>query len=340
MTNQQSNLDGSLHDDELRWLARRADGGFGVIETCAAHVTRDGQSWEGQLGTFSDELLPGLTRLASTLREKKSFSLVQLFHGGVRSPSSITGGQPISASAFTEERPGFETPRAASEEDIARLIGAFRDAAVRCHRAGFDGVELHGAHGYLLGQFLSKTMNTRADGWGGTFENRARFLRETLRAVRGAVPASFTVGVRISPEDLGQARGLDLDENLQLTRWLAQDGIDFLHISLWEVANKTQKYPEKHPVPLFREALPASIPLVSCGNIWTGAEAEGQLALGADAVALGRSGIGNPDWSRLVLQEGQAPARPPFTRAELEARSLSPKFAGYMARWKGFVKED
>src|SRR5690606_35508424 len=110
----------------------------------------------------------------------------------------------------------------------------FRDAAVRARRAGFDGVELHGAHGYLLSQFLSATMNRREDAWGGSFENRARLMREVVRAVRAAVPASFLVGVRLSPEDYFTARGLDLDENVTLAGLLADDGMDFLHLSLWD----------------------------------------------------------------------------------------------------------
>lgn len=339
MTNMQSHADGSLSDDELRWLERRADGGFGVIETCAAHITTDGQGWPGELGVFSDALLPGLTRLATSLRQRGALSLVQIFHGGVRAPSSVTGVQPVSASAWEEDRPDFERPRAATEADIERFIDAFGAAAARCAKAGFDGVELHGAHGYLLGQFLSRTMNQRTDAWGGSFENRARLLREATRAVRRAVPASFVVGVRISPEDLGQARGLDLDESLTLARWLAEDGSDFLHVSLWDVSKNTQKRPDAHPIPLFREALPRDVRLVSSGSIWTRQEAEGQLALGADAVALGRPGIANPDWPIRAQAPDFLPERPPFTVEELTARALSPAFAGYMRRWKGFVRD-
>lgn len=334
MTNLQSHLDGTLSDDELRWLELRAEGGFGVVETCASHVALDGQGWPGELGIFDDRLLPGLTRLASALRARGATGLVQIFHGGARSPASLIGERPWSASEL-EGDPG--QPRAATGEDIQRVIGQFRDAAVRAHRAGFEGVELHGAHGYLLGQFLS-AHNRRDDSYGGApFENRARLVREATRAVRAAVPASFVVGIRISPEDFGNAKGIDLDESLQLASWLAEDGIDFLHISLWRAQQNTKKRPEEHPIPLFRKALPAEVPLLVAGNVWTREEAEGLLERGADAVALARAAIANPTWPQGIADPAWEPRRPPLTTDELRERGLSEGFIQYMRGWKGFV---
>ena len=335
MTNGQSHADGSLSDDELRWLTLRAEGGFGVVETCAAHVALDGQGWEGELGVFDDRLLPGLTRLAGALREHGAVGLVQLFHGGARADAKLTGQRPWSASEIPDDA---GAPREATPGDIERVIGQFRAAAGRCHRAGFQGVELHGAHGYLLGQFVSK-LNTRTDGHGGTLEGRARFMREVTRAVRAEVPASFVVGIRISPEDFGQARGLDLDESLKLARWLCDDGIDFLHLSLWRSASTTTKRPSAHAVPLFRAACPGDVPILVAGSVWTREEAEALLDQGADAVALGRAAIANPDWPRRALDAQWTPRRPPLTVAELEERGLNEAFAGYMKKWKGFVAE-
>lgn len=335
MTNQQSHDDGSLSDDELRWLEMRARGGFGVVETCAAHVALDGQGWPGALGVYDDRLLPGLRRLASALTEHGALGIVQLFHGGLRSPRSLTGLAPLSATAF--EAPGIERARAATETDITRIIGQFRDAAARCSMAGFAGVELHGAHGFLIGQFLSASINTRTDGWGGSPERRARFARETVRAVRAAVAKPFVVGVRLSPEDHGNAQGLDLDESLQLARWLCSDGADFIHLSLWDASSNTLKRPDEHPVPLFRGAIPREAVLVAAGGVWTGRDAEALLGRGADAVAVGRAAIANPDWPKRVSESGWLPRRPPLTLAELQQRGLSERFAGYMRNWPGFV---
>jgi 2,4-dienoyl-CoA reductase-like NADH-dependent reductase (Old Yellow Enzyme family) len=335
MTNQQSHDDGSLSEEELRWLEMRARGGFGVVETCAAHVALDGQCWPGELGVYDDRLLPGLQRLASALAGYGALGIVQLFHGGLRSPRSLTGVAPLSATAF--EAPGMERARAATEKDLARVIGQFRAAAARCSAAGFSGVELHGAHGFLLGQFLSAAINTRTDGWGGSMEGRARLVREIVRAVRAAVPERFVVGVRLSPEDHGNAFGLDLDESLQVARWLCRDGADFIHLSLWDASGNTRKRPGQHPLPLFREAIPHDAVLVAAGGVWTRSDAEALLVKGADAVAIGRAAIANPDWVTRASDPEWHPRRPPLTVAELKERGLTEGFAAYMRNWPGFV---
>jgi 2,4-dienoyl-CoA reductase-like NADH-dependent reductase (Old Yellow Enzyme family) len=337
MTNQQSHEDGSLSDDELAWLDMRARGGFGVVETCASHVARDGQGWPGALGCYDDFLRPGLDRLAATIAARGALGVVQLFHGGQRAPSSVTGQQPWSAIAGAA--PGAERARAGTQADIARVILQFRDAAVRTQDAGFAGVELHGAHGFLFGQFLS-AMNQRTDGWGGALAGRARLLRETVRLVRSVVSATFLVGVRLSPEDHGNATGLDLDESLEVARWLCDDGADFIHVSLWDAQSNTRKRPDEHPLALFRRALPRDVAIVAAAGVWTLEEAESVLAKGASAVALGRAAIANPDWPLRVVDPHWEPRRPPFTVNELWERGLNAKFAAYLRRWEGFVVQE
>ena len=331
LTNFQSQSDGLLADAELAFLARRADGGFGLIATCAAYVAQDGKAWDGELGVDRDACLPGLTRLAARIHAGGARAMVQLFHGGARADSALTGEPIWSASAWTD---GALAPRAATTDDIARTIDAFVAAAVRAEAAGFDGVELHGAHGYLLSQFLSTTMNLRDDDWGGPLANRARLVREILQRIRARCAPSFAVGVRISLEDFGQAKGLDLDESLQTCRWLADDGADFIHVSLWDVARTTTKRPDTHALPLVRAALPTDVAIFTAGKIWTRVDADGALAKGADVVALGRSGILNPDWPR-----DEAVLRPPITRAQLAERAVSPVFVQYLTKWKGLVAD-
>jgi 2,4-dienoyl-CoA reductase-like NADH-dependent reductase (Old Yellow Enzyme family) len=337
LTNGQSLADGRLGDDEYAWLARCADGGFGWIETCAAYVALDGKAWDGELGIDRDDDLPGLTRLAARLRRGGSLALVQLFHGGVRATRRLSGEQVWSASTWREDAPAFEEPRTATLDDIARVIDQFAAAAQRAQLAGFDGIELHGAHGYLLCQFLSATMNPRTDGWGGDLVGRARLLREVTRAVRTRVGPRFTVGVRLSLEDRGSARGLDLDENLQVARWLADDGVDFVHASLWSSSAMTRKYPDRHAVPMLREALPRDVAVVACGGLWTAADAIALRERGADIIALGRGAICNPSWPIEARTPGWEPKRPPITRAELAERSISPVFVHYLTQWKNFV---
>lgn len=330
MTNMQSHADGTLGDDELHWLLSRADGGFGVVLTCAAHVQEDGQGWPGELGVFHDRHEAGLSRLAARVRDRGAFPLVQIFHGGLRADRSVTGVEPWSASAVSGAR-------AATSDDIERVIASFASAAARSERAGMAGVEIHGAHGYLLTQFLSATQNLRDDGWGGALEGRARLLREVTRAVRAAVSPSFTVGVRLSPEDFGNAKGLDLDEGLSVARWLAEDGVDYVHLSLWHAHENTKKRPNEHALPLFRAVLPDHVPLLVAGAIWTRRDAESMLELGADGVALARAAIANPDWPVRVRDPAWEPRRPPLSPEELRARALSASFTKYMRNWKGFV---
>ena len=341
MTNKQSHSDGRLHDRELAWLARRAAGGFGMVTTCAAHVRADGQGWPGELGVFDDAHLPGLTRLAGSLSAHGALGLVQLFHGGLRAPSSLTGQQPLSAAAFTPERAGAEASRPATEEEILAIIDAFAAAAARCEAAGFAGVELHGAHGYLLAQFLGRKLNTRDDDWGGpALASRARLLLTVLRAVRSRVSPHFIVGVRISPEltDIG----VEVDESLQVAAWLAEGGADFVHVSLWDSWMRTKRYPDD-PTPLtthFRRALPAACPLMIAGGIWSRAQAEEVIEQGADFIALARAAIGHPDWPQQAQADPDySPARPPFTPQHLAEAALSEPFIDYMRLWAGFVTD-
>ena len=339
LTNGQSHADGTLSDDERRWLERRAEGGFGVALTCAAHVSADGKGFHGQLGVWGDHLLPGLRELAAGLHERGALGLVQLYHGGVRSPSQHTGQQPWSASSFDETRPGFERPRPATAADLERVQHDFLAAARRSQAAGFAGVELHAAHGYLFSQFLSRTMNQRDDEWGGSLANRARLLRQVARAVRAACPAPFVVGVRLSPEDFGFAHGLDLDESLQVAAWMAEDGLDFVHLSLWDVRRNTAKRPEEHAIPLFRAAIPADVRIIVAGKIWTRADADAQLERGADLVALGRAAILNPDWPRLAAVDGFEPERGPLSPAQLNALAISDTFVAYLRQFPNMVRD-
>jgi 2,4-dienoyl-CoA reductase-like NADH-dependent reductase (Old Yellow Enzyme family) len=333
LTNMQSHPDGTCSEAEQRFLGMRSDGGFGLVETCAAHVSEDGKAWPGELGVHDDAMTAGLRRLAARIHEGGALASVQLFHGGLRADPTVSGLATISASAYEEA--GNATPRACSEEDLARVIGDFARAARRCADAGFDSVELHGAHGYLLSQFQSTVYNQRTDRWGGSLENRCRLVREVTRAVREAAP-SVVLALRLSPEDFGQAKGIDLDETVQLARWLVEDGMEVLHLSLWRSSQVTKKRPDTHATPLFRRAVGPNVAIVAAGGIWTREDAQAQLEHGADAVALGRAAIANSDWPARVVG-GRELAHAPVTAEHLVHEGLSEGFVGYMRKWKGFV---
>lgn len=342
LTNTQSADDGTLSEVEARWLLRRARGGFGLVETCAAFVTFEGKAFDGQLGVHDDVHADATAGLAASIAATGACGIVQLVHGGARSPSRLTGLQPVAPSVFVEDSPGFEVPRALGESEVVAVRDAFIAAAVRVQRAGFAGVELHAAHGYLLSQFLSRTMNTRTDGWGGDLDGRLRLLTGIARGVRDACGPAFVVGVRLSPEDRGFARGLDLDDSLEAARRLASDdggAVDFVHISLWDARAMTKKRPEAHPARLFRDALPASLALIGAGGVWTADDVTALMGQGADVVAVGRAAILDPDWIQHVVIEGRAPIRGPLTPTELAAVDVSPTFATYLRRFPGLVTE-
>ena len=334
MTNLQSGADGVLSDEEFHWLTRRAEGGFGMTMTCASHVDVLGQGFEGQLGCFDDLHLEGLTRLAGAIRERGSRSCVQLHHAGMRSPAQIIRVRPVCPSENIKTG-----ARGLTLDEVRMLVESFVQAAERADKAGFDGVEVHGAHGYLISQFLGTVTNTREDEWGGSLERRARFVREVLSAVKDAVPESFLVGVRLSPEIPEQ--GIVLDEALQVARWLVEDGVDFMHVSNWDSFKATVAHPDsKKPLTTwFREAVGPEVPVIATGGVWTPAEADTLLEHGADLVGLARAAIGNARWPEHAATPGWDPVRPPYPAEHLRENALGEAFVDYMRRWPGFVAE-
>ncbi|MEN0065086.1 MAG: NADH:flavin oxidoreductase [Myxococcota bacterium] len=331
LTNLQSHTDGTLGEDELRFMARRAAGGFAWLSTCATFVSEEGHAWDGQLGIAHDGHLEGLTRLASAMKAHGGLAITQLHHGGAKASLA-----PVRLSTVDGEN-----QRGATPADLERVKHDFVAAATRAQRAGFDGVEIHGANGYLFTQFLAPKDNPRQDEWGGSLEARARLLRETVRAVRAAVPHPFTVGVRISPVDVWAERGLVLADGLTLGDWLVQDGIDFLHLSLAQADGPPPHEPDAPRVATaFREALSAEVPILAAGGLWTAEDVDRAHAAGVDIAVLGRSAIGNPDWPKLAREPGYEPARPPWSAAQLEEASVGRDFVQYLRKFRTLVVED
>lgn len=331
LTNQQSHPDGSLSDNEYRWLAMRAEGGFGLTMTCAAHVLASGQGFAGQLGIWSDAHLPGLTRLADGLR-RGGASAVQLHHAGMRSPADLIGGSPVGP--WDDDESGA---RALSTAGVEDLIEAFVAAGVRAERAGFDGVELHSAHGYLLGQFLDPECNRRKDRFGGSFANRRRLLDEIIDGLRHRTGPKFQVGVRISPERFG----IDTAEALELASSLMMSGrIDYLDVSLWDCWKEPldSRFAGKPLIEWFSSVERGGTPLGVAGKIMSGADVHRALADGVDFVLIGRGAILHHDFPRQVAAKPDfEPIARPVAPEYLETEGLSDAFIGYMKNWKGFV---
>ena len=337
MTNKQSAEDGTLSDDEINWLLMRAQGGFGIVTTAATHVTQGGQGWTGEMGVWGDHHIPGLSRLADGIRDRGALSLAQIFHGGMFAPEEITGERPVSASENPLSADSEETSRELSSSEIEEIIESFGDAASRCAKAGFDGVELHGAHGYLICQFLGEKTNRRTDEWGGGIMERSRFLMRIIDDVRKKVPKDFIVGVRISPEH--RKVGVRLSDSLVLGELLAEAGVDFLHISCWDCSWGSSEFTsdDRTLTQWFSERLGKTVPIISAGGIWSSAQARTVMGHGADMIGIARAAIGHADWASNISDYKYDPAKPPFSSDHLQKQGLSDTFIEYMRGWDGFV---
>lgn len=336
LTNMQSHEDGTLSDDEYHWLTMRAQGGFGQTTTCAAHVQAAGKGFHGQLGIWSDRHLPGLERLANAINITGSLSAVQLHHAGRRSPRDLIGE--AAHAPWDDAETGA---RALSTGEVEQVIEDFILAALRAERAGFNGVELHSAHGYLIGQFLDAENNQRSDRYGGSFENRTRVLLEIIDGIRQRTNPDFHLGIRLSPERFG----VTLAEARTLAQQVMTGGeLDYLDMSMWDVFKEPNEtaYAGKPLIDYFTNLERGTTRLGVAGKIMDAASARRCLDSGADFVLIGRGAVLHHDFPQRVKANPnfESIARP-VTRAYLREEGLSPAFVEYMAgNWKGFVVEE
>jgi 2,4-dienoyl-CoA reductase-like NADH-dependent reductase (Old Yellow Enzyme family) len=334
LTNLQSHPDGTISDDEFRWLTYRAKGGFALTMTCAAHVQRIGQGFPGQLGVFADEHLEGLTRLATAIKEAGSIAVVQLHHAGMRSPVALIGEAPVAPS--DDEATGA---RGLSTAEVEQLVEDFVAAALRSERAGFDGVELHGAHSYILCQFLSEGLNRRDDRYGGSPENRGRVIREIIAGVRARCRPDFTLGLRLSPERF-DLKLMDIRHLAQAI--LTEGAIDYLDMSLWDYAKEPNEetFKGRSLMSYFTDLDRGNVRLGCAGKIMTPDDARACLDQGMDFVFLGRAAILHHDYpSQLAADPAFRPIATPVSAEHLRQEGLGPAFVKYMQTWKGFVAE-
>lgn len=334
MTNTQSHEDGTLSDDEYHWLTMRAKGGFGITMTCASHVQEIGKGFPGQLGIFSDKHIEGHRKLSAAIKSQGSVAIIQLHHAGMRSPKEVIGVKSLCPS----DQPKYNA-RGMTLAEVHQLRDDFIAAAVRAKTCGYDGVEVHGAHGYILTQFLSSKINQRTDAYGGNLENRSRLLFEIVNAIREECGPGFLLGVRLSPERFG----MRLSEVRKVVKRFIEEGnIDFLDISLWDVFKTPHEegYKDKSLLEHFTELERGDIKLTVAGNIRTGNDVHKVLKAGVDFVSIGRAAILHHDFPRKVMEDPNfIPAQTPVSREYLKKEGLSTKFISYMQRWEGFVAD-
>ena len=335
LTNQQSFEDGRLSDEEFQWLTLRGQGQFGIVMTCASHVQETGKGFPGQLGIFDDIHIEGHQRLSSKIRSYGSLAVIQLHHAGMRSPADIIHQAPVCPSA--NEKTGA---RALSLAEVKELRDDFIAAAIRAKKSGYDGVEVHGAHGYMLTQFISKEINKRTDDYGGSLENRSRLLFEIVNGIRDACGKDFLLGVRLSPEKFG----MDLTEAKTICKKLADEGnIDFLDISLWDCFKlpEESQFQDHSLLEHFTRLDLKQVKLTVAGKISNGKEVRQILDAGVDFVTIGRSAILHHDFPVKVIENPDfVPVKTPVSKEHLRKEGLSDTFIAYMNRWPNFVAED
>lgn len=218
-----------ITDEYIKVYTRLAKGGVGLIIPGNYFVNSIGRVVNRVPVLDRDEVIDDLRRLTDTVHEHGAKIVAELNHGGRQSNPEVTGEQPVSASRVKDKLTGIR-PRAMTPDEIMDTVRAFADAAYRAKAAGFDGVELNGGHGYLINQFLSGYTNRRKDSWGGSLENRMRFLLDIYGAIRRKVGKEYPVFIKINGED-GMKGGFTLEESIIVCRKLAELGMDAIEVS-------------------------------------------------------------------------------------------------------------
>jgi 2,4-dienoyl-CoA reductase-like NADH-dependent reductase (Old Yellow Enzyme family) len=311
MTTRLADPDGCVTDETMAYYMARVHGGVGLLTVEMASPQKSGRHRHRELGIYDDRFLPGLTRLVAAMHGGGAKTSIQLGHGGGHTRRDICGETPIAPSAIPH--PVFEVtnetivPQEMTLDNIRATVAAFAAAALRAQQAGFDCVEIHAAHGYLISQFLTPFENRRSDAYGGSLENRARFGLEILRSVKAAV--KIPVIYRVSVDDYFPA-GIPYAEGKQVAVWAAQAGADALHIAAGHYRSLPSAVrmipPMEYPEATFLDYAAdikksVSVPVIAVGRLGDPATAAQAVASGkADFIALGRTLIADPQWVEKV----------------------------------------
>jgi 2,4-dienoyl-CoA reductase-like NADH-dependent reductase (Old Yellow Enzyme family)/thioredoxin reductase len=301
-----STIGGAVTDRLIGYYRARAQGGVGLIDVEFSYIHPTGKVFEHMLGIDHDGVIPGLRRLTEVVHQEGAKIIIQISHAGRRTHSEIIGSTPVAPSPVP--RIHGETPRELSLGDIEEMIQGYIAAARRAKEAGFDGVMIHMAHGYLIQQFLSPFSNKRLDRYGGDLEGRSRFALEILQGIRQEVGEDFPLTCRLCGDEFVKG-GIDLEEAIQLAVILESHGIDAL-----EVSAGTHETPEIISAPPhfpmgflshLSEAIKkeVTIPVGIVGRIHEPKLAETILEQGrADLIAVGRGLIADPEWPKKAFE--------------------------------------
>lgn len=302
--------DGQVSDRLIAYYEARAKGGVGLIIVEATYVHPSGKGFRCGVGIYKDELVPGLKRLVDAVHRNGAKIAIQLYHAGRQTSAKVTG-RPVLAPSVVTFSPNDDVPKELSREEIDELTKAFRDAALRAKKAGFDAVEIHGGHGYLLNQFLSPYTNKRTDLYGGSLENRLRFPLNVIQEVRETVGENFPIIFRLSAEE-GVEGGLTLNETRLIAKELVRGGVNALHITAGiretgEMITPPMAVPQGCYIEYaasIKEAIDSKVPVISVGRIKDLALADKTINKGkADLISMGRALIADPELPGKVMRE-------------------------------------
>jgi 2,4-dienoyl-CoA reductase-like NADH-dependent reductase (Old Yellow Enzyme family) len=306
---QYSSRNGFPTDWHLVHLGSRAVGGAGLVMVEATAVTPEGRISPDDMGLWSDEHAAALARIARFVREQGAVPAIQLAHAGRKASTAAPwtgggavpigdGGWQVSAPSALAFGPGYQAPHALTTGEIAGLADSFADAARRANDAGFEAIEIHAAHGYLLHQFLSPLSNQRTDEYGGSYDNRVRCPLEVARRVRAAWPDRLPLLVRLSATDWVEG-GWTLDDSVELSRRLRAEGVDLIDCSSGGLVPGAKIPAGPGYQTPFASAIRAraGIATAAVGLVTSPEQAEQIVATGAaDAVLLAREMLRNPYW--------------------------------------------
>ncbi|MFC0141397.1 flavocytochrome c [Erwinia mallotivora] len=306
--------DGSVTSDLVEYYRARA-GSIGTVIVECGFIDAKGPAFPGAIGIDSDNKISGLSRIADAIKSQGATAILQIYHGGrMVEPELIGGRTPVAPSAIAAPREGATTPQALTGEEVEVMITKFGDAVNRAIKAGFDGVEIHGANTYLIQQFFSPNSNQREDKWGGSREKRAAFplavLDITQKMVKRFGHEGFIIGYRFSPEEL-EVPGIRFDDTLCLLEKLAARGLDYVHFSVGQLL-RPSIVDRDDPTPLIAKFIAmrspqlAKIPVIGVGGVVNKSDAEKALEHGFDLVAVGKACIAYPDWTdRIINNDSQ-----------------------------------
>lgn len=309
MTTWSGNADGTVTDQEMIYYRRRVNG-LGMVITGSAPVSANGIGFTDEFAAYDDKFIPSLTRLATAAKSGGAKAILQLLHGGNKTnpnlvdPKNIVSASPVMTKESTYVPPVL--PRALTEEEIQGIVKDYGQATKRAIVAGFDGVELHGAFGFLFQQFLSPHYNKRTDQYGGSLENRMRFPLAVIDEIQSVIAQfakkPFILGYRITLEEHFDD-GLRLADSLPFIDELIKKDVDYVHVTLTNVLTShphTGTMTDQTYLEILSKHINHRIPLISAGCIDTPEDGEKALDEGLDLVAMAHALIINPDWAEKV----------------------------------------